>query len=242
MKSEAFREWLAAKFAANTVSTQMSTARRVEVAYGDLDEIYDQDQFEALLGELAYSKADEAREIANPSKIQIERSVYDTLASCRTALRTYRNFRDDPISNGISAENAIEVAGELIRERKEGRLFEIERHLQDSLRAEIAQLELGLELIDGGSERAVDSGFIDITASDRDGNLVVIELKRGKAGREAIGQILGYMGDLLREEPGRQVRGLLVAADFDQSCQSAAAFVPQLSLKRYRFQFSFEEA
>ena len=242
MRTDAFREWLAARFAVNTVSTQLSTAKRVEAAYRDLDEIFDEDRFEALLADLTYSKSDEARSKPNPSKMQIEKSVYDTLSSCRTALRTYRNFRDDPMTGAVSAENAIEVAGELIKERKEGRLFEIERHLQDSLRLEIGQLEAGLVVADGGSERGVESGLIDITAVDAHGQLVVVELKRGRGGREAIGQILGYMGDVAKEEPDRQVRGMLVAADFDQSCKSAAAFVPQLTLVRYRFQFSFEEA
>lgn len=242
MRTDAFREWLAARFAVNTVSTQMSTAKRVETAYGDLDEIFEGDRFENLLAELTYSKGDEVLQRLNPSKMQIEKSIYDTLASCRTALRTYRNFRDDPASAAVSAENAIEVAGELIKERKEGRLFEIERHLQESLRSEIGQLEKGLSVSDGGSERGVESGLIDITATDSEGAIVVIELKRGRGGREAIGQVLGYMGDVAKEEPSRQVRGILVAADFDQSCKSAAAFVPQLKLMKYRFQFSFDEA
>jgi endonuclease len=241
VRGQAFREWLTSQFATNTVSTQLSTSRRLENAYGDLDEIFDENRFDPLLSELTYSKSDEIQNIPNPSKLQIEKSIYDTLSGCRTALRTYRNFRDDPASSSIAAENAIEVAGELIRERKEGRLFEIERHLQNSLRTEISQLETGLIITDGGTERGVESGLIDITALDNNDNLVVVELKRGKAGREAIGQILGYMGDLLKEEPQRLVRGILVAADFDQASRSAASFIPQLTLKKYRFQFSFED-
>jgi endonuclease len=239
---EAFREWLAARFAVKTVSTQLSTAKRVEAAYSDLDEIFELDRFDSLIGELTYSKSDEARKKPNPSKMQIERSIYDTLASCRTALRTYRNFREDPVSIPVSAANAVEVAGELIRERKEGKQFEVERHLQEELRNEISQLESGLTIIDGSSERSVESGFIDILAQDPTGALVVIELKSGTAKREAIGQIVGYMGDLMQEEPGAHVRGILVAADFDKSCQSGVRAIPSLKLKRYRFAFTFEEA
>lgn len=242
MRTEAFREWLAARFAVNTVSTQISTARRVEAAYGDLDQIFEHDRFESLLAELTYSKSDEFQKKANPSKMQIERSVYDTLSSCRTALRTYRNFLEDPVSFPVSAANAMEVAGELIRERKEGKQFEVERHLQEELRKEISQLEAGLTIIDNGAERSVESGFIDILAQDQEGAFVVIELKSGTAKREAIGQIVGYMGDLMSEEPESKVRGILVAADFDKSCQSGVRAIPTLKLKRYRFAFTFQEA
>jgi virulence-associated protein VapD len=98
LRTDAFREWLTARFAVNTVSTQLSTTKRVEAAYGDLDDIFENDRFESLLQDLIYSKGDEARRKANPSKMQIEKSVYDTLSSCRTAVRTYRNFLDDPVA------------------------------------------------------------------------------------------------------------------------------------------------
>ena len=242
MKNQAFREWLEARFAANTVSTQLSTCRRVEAAYGDLDEIFDDDRFEALIVALTYSKTDEGKELPNPSKMSIERSIYDTLSSCRTALRTYRNFREDPVSVPVSAENALEVAGELIRERREGKQFEVERHLQEELRKEIGQLESGLTIIDGGGEKSVESGFIDILARDQSGAMVVIELKSGPAKREAIGQIVGYIGDLMSEEPTTQIRGILVAADFDKSCRSGVRAIPALKLMQYRFSFTFVEA
>lgn len=242
MRLEAFRNWLEERFAPNTVSTALSTCKRVESAYGDLDDYYDSGEFDVLLESLSYSKSDEANGTPDPSKMNLEKSVYDTLSSCRTHLRTYRKFRDDPSGGSIGSGNAIEVAGELLREKREGRQFEIERHLQAELRKEIAQLEPGLKVIDGGAERSVESGFIDITARDTSGRLVVIELKRGLAKRESIGQLLGYMGDIKNEEPAADVRGILVAADFDQSCVSTTSVVPSLSLKRYSFSFQFEDA
>ena len=122
------------------------------------------------------------------------------------------------------------------------KLSPLERHLQAELRREIGQLEAGLQIIDDGLERSVESGFIDILARDESGALVVIELKAGSAKREAVGQIAGYMGDLMPEEPDTAVRGILVAADFDKSCRSGVRAIPKLGLKRYRFSFKFEEA
>ena len=105
-------------------------------------------------------------------------------------------------------------------------------------RAAPEQLEPGLEITDGGAERSVASGFIDITAKAPDGTVVVIELKAGTARREAIGQVLSYMGDVNDEEPGK-VRGILVAGDFDDKARAAARVVPTLLLRRYRVTFEF---
>ena len=93
-------------------------------------------------------------------------------------------------------------------------------------------------IIDGGAERSVASGFIDITAKATDGTVVVIELKAGTARRDAIGQILSYMGDVAAEE-SNQVRGILVAGDFDNKARAAARVVTSLSLRRYRVSFEF---
>ena len=82
------------------------------------------------------------------------------------------------------------------------------------------------------------SGFIDITAKATDGFVVVIELKAGTARRDAIGQILSYMGDIAAEE-SNQVRGILVAGDFDNKARAAARVVTSLSLRRYRVSFEF---
>ena len=83
----------------------------------------------------------------------------------------------------------------------------------------------------------MDSGLIDITCEDID-SIVVVELKAGKADSRAIGQILGYMGDL-QEEEDKPVRGVLVAHDFDKRTKAAARIVPSLELKKYSIEFKF---
>ena len=79
-----------------------------------------------------------------------------------------------------------------------------------------------MRIIDGGVERIVDAGRIDITAEDRDGALVVIELKAGRADLPAVGQVLSYMGTAAPGED-RPVRGMLVAGDFDERAEMARA-------------------
>jgi RecB family endonuclease NucS len=128
--------------------------------------------------------------------------------------------------------------GDLVDEAVET-TFELQRDLQNALRGNIDQLEPGLTITDGGDERKVASGFIDITARDRSGATVVIEPKKaGVSDRDAIGQILGYMGNLM--EGTQSVRGILVAGEFSPRIIAAARAVPNLSLVKYAFKFSFE--
>jgi RecB family endonuclease NucS len=116
--------------------------------------------------------------------------------------------------------------------------FGLERDLQKALRDHIEQLEPDLTIIDDGKEQIVPVGRIDITARDRDGVTVVIELKAGPADRDAIGQILAYMGDLMVS--AKSVRGILIAGEFSARAIAAARAAPNIRLVRYGFRFSFE--
>ena len=116
--------------------------------------------------------------------------------------------------------------------------FQLERDLQAHLRGRVEDIESGLRVVDGGSERTVASGRIDITAEDRNGELVVIELKAGRAQPDSLTQLLAYMAALGQEE-GRSVRGILVAADFHQRVVLAASLISDVLLQRYSVHFSF---
>jgi hypothetical protein len=115
--------------------------------------------------------------------------------------------------------------------------FGLERDLQMALRTSIEQLEPGLVIIDGGRDQTVTSGRIDITARDRNGSTVVIELKASVADRDAIGQILSYMGDLA--EGSTQVRGIVIAKEFSPRAISAARAASNVRLVHYSFRFLF---
>src|SRR5262249_44252247 len=155
-------------------------------------------------------------------------------ASYRDAVKRYRKFRDDVGENGSEtvAPESTQSNSPVVVEEGVGQRIGLERDMQVALRIEIEQLEPGLTITDDGAERSVDSGFIDITARDRCGKTVVIELKAGVAGQRAIAQILSYMGDLAAEEED-DVRGILVASSFDAKAQSAARMVPSLVLRKY---------
>ena len=119
--------------------------------------------------------------------------------------------------------------------------FRIERDLQLVLRANIGQLEPNLVIIDGGKERVVEVGRIDITAMDANSNIVVIELKRGTASPQAVDQILAYMNAVANADKA-PVRGILIAGDFHEKVLLAASDIHNLELKKYSFHFTFESA
>ena len=97
------------------------------------------------------------------------------------------------INGDLPVINEIQVTGDTLTDKEEiGQRIGLERDLQATLRIDISQIESGLTIIDDGAERSVDSGFIDITASNTSGITVVIELKAGTAGQRAVAQILSY--------------------------------------------------
>jgi endonuclease len=117
--------------------------------------------------------------------------------------------------------------------------FGLERDLQAALRVNLEQLEPGLHIIDGEKERRTEAGWIDITAEDKDGVIVIIELKAGTADDKAIAQILSYMGAMASNSQ-KPIRGILVAGDFTPRTTFAAQMVPNLELRKYAFKFKFE--
>lgn len=107
-----------------------------------------------------------------------------------------------------------------------------ERDIEDRLEADIKLLpaRVGkLTLIERQSA-AGRAGRMDLLCRDYRGP-VVIEIKRGKADRRAVGQIAGYMA-WLREQPkyrGKRVRGILVTDGVEDSTRYAVRAVPGLS-------------
>lgn len=206
--------------------------------------MFDTDRLEGVLKTLQYSTDDKRAGRPNPSKIPFEGNIRNNLASYKDAIRRYLRFRETPEGDlGESDEANLpqrpRAMADSSGEADLGQRIGLERDMQAALRISLSQLEEGLTIIDDGAERSVNSGFIDITARDPSGTIVVIELKTGVAGQRAVAQILSYMGDIASEEPDSSVRGVLVASTFDSKAKSAARMVPSLSLYSYRVRFQF---
>ena len=63
-----------------------------------------------------------------------------------------------------------------------------------------------------------EAGFTDIIAEDKNGDLVIVELKRVEASRDAVMQLQRYL-DTLRKRIDRPIRGLIVAPELRRNAQ-----------------------
>lgn len=72
--------------------------------------------------------------------------------------------------------------------------LETELQLEDILTAHPELLETDLQLV--GRQTPAAGGWLDLLGVDRDGRLVIYELKRGALGRDAVTQVLDYASAL----------------------------------------------
>jgi RecB family endonuclease NucS len=63
-----------------------------------------------------------------------------------------------------------------------------------------------------------NAGFTDIYAEDSNGNLVVVEIKRNAATKDAVGQLQRYL-ETLRKKVNRPLGGIVVAPELRKSAQ-----------------------
>lgn len=129
--------------------------------------------------------------------------------------------------------------------------FAMEKHLEHFLVQNWAQTELGKEYdiftVDGemvGQQYLTDTGPMDILAIKKDkSELLVVELKRGRAGDAVVGQTLRYMGYALQElaEPQQKVRGVIIALEDDQKIRRALAATPNIDFYRYQVSFKMQK-
>lgn len=125
--------------------------------------------------------------------------------------------------------------------------FALEKHLEDFLVQNWAQTELGRDFAiyaeDGemvGQQYQTDTGPMDILAIKRDGTeLLVVELKKGRASDAVVGQVLRYMGYVKQElaEPQQKVRGVIIALEDDVRIRRALAAVSEVDFYRYEISF-----
>jgi restriction system protein len=130
--------------------------------------------------------------------------------------------------------------------------FVMEKHLEDFLVQNWAKTDFGKDFDifeeDGekvGQQYATDTGLIDILAVRKDKKeLLVVELKKGRASDAVVGQVLRYMGYVMEElaEKGQTVKGAIIALEDDQRLRRALAATPNIAFYRYQVSFKLEKA
>mgnify|MGYP000108712831 CR=1 FL=1 len=96
-----------------------------------------------------------------------------------------------------------------------------------------------------GQQYQSDTGPMDILAIKKDkSQLLVVELKKGRASDAVVGQVLRYMGYVKQElaEPNQSVKGVIIALDDDTRIRRALAMTPDISFYRYEVSFKLNKA
>ncbi len=132
------------------------------------------------------------------------------------------------------------IKQQIIREKSTDQTFPtlLEANLEEILSQRVDQLEEGLVLVD----RQLDTrevGRLDLLCIDKENNLVVIELKKGKAGSSIIDQIQRYMGWIIthKAEPEQKVRGIIVVIKKDTALEYAVKANPAICVREYGLTF-----
>jgi hypothetical protein len=99
-------------------------------------------------------------------------------------------------------------------------LYASEEDMQKAILLEPSLLEEGFKLI--SYEKKVEPGFVDVYGEDKNGKLVVVEIKRKTAGKEAVLQLAKYV-DAIKSRVNREVRGILVAPNIAKDVQRLLA-------------------
>lgn len=95
-------------------------------------------------------------------------------------------------------------------------LYASEEDMQKAILKEPSLLEEGFKII--SYEKKVEPGFVDVYGVDREGKLVVLEIKRKTAGKNAAIQLAKYI-DAIKGKANREVRGVLVAPNIAKDVQ-----------------------
>ncbi len=137
-------------------------------------------------------------------------------------------------------ENLDQFDAEELRE------FAYERDLQNFLAKNIELIEPGMRLYEEegfqGIEFPAGGRRIDLLAVDRDGRLVVIELKASRAYDRVVGQTARYMAWVQNNmDTNTSVRGIIVAHQITDDLRLAASISKDIELMEYRLRFEMKK-
>lgn len=130
-------------------------------------------------------------------------------------------------------------------------IFALEKHLEDFLVSNWSGTELGKnydiyseegEVV--GQQFPSDTGLIDILAVSKDKKeILVVELKKGRASDSVVGQIQRYMGYVKEElaEEGQEVKGVIIALEEDLKINRALSMTNNIEFYTYKLDFKLEK-
>jgi len=150
------------------------------------------------------------------------------------------------IENFLNENSQIKTITTNDKSIEDPSMFALERHLEDFLVANWSQTSLAqnYDIYEDddlfGQQFQTDTGPIDILAISKDKKeLLVIELKKGRASDSVVGQIQRYMGYIKEEflESGQEVKGVIIALEDDLKLKRALSVTKDIEFFRYKISF-----
>ncbi len=168
---------------------------------------------------------------SNENKIATEKDIESDLS-------TIFNYYKKIVSIEIKEEDSVVGQG----------LFYMEKQLEDFIIHNWEKTELGKRfnlIIEEGElisqQYRTDIGPIDILAKDKKtDSFVVIELKKNQTSDDTVGQLTRYMGWIMKNKNDKNVKGVIIAAEFDKKLEYAIKVVPNIEVFLYKVDFELE--
>jgi len=161
----------------------------------------------------------------SPVNWQPAGSIFRTkLTEDGLAVRVYRRKENESMEIVFTSLSLVAVLD--LVDAAEFSLYASERDMQEAILFKPEILEEGFRPMT--KEMPVDPGFIDIIGYDGENRLVVVEIKRVKASKDAVRQLKKYM-DVMDLDESRPVRAILVAPELAQGADKL--------LKEYGYEF-----
>ncbi|MEM2105440.1 MAG: endonuclease NucS [Candidatus Bathyarchaeia archaeon] len=119
-------------------------------------------------------------------------------------------------SVNISFDRISMVSAMSLVDSGEFSLYASEEDMHKAILMKPSLLEEGFKPI--SYEKKVEPGFVDVYGVDKNGRLVVVEVKRKTAGKEAAFQLAKYI-EAIKEKANREIRGILAAPNIAKDVQ-----------------------
>ena len=125
----------------------------------------------------------------------------------------------------------------------------MEKQLEDFLIHNWTSSELGKKydlIIEEGEllsqQYKTDIGSIDILAKEKNtGGYVVIELKRDQTSDDTVGQVARYMGWVRRHMKTENVKGVIIAGNYDKKLEYALDAIQKVEVFIYEVNFRLKK-
>lgn len=141
----------------------------------------------------------------------------------------------------ISKQEPLKIEPHRHQKSKMIKVNPYEKHVEDVLEDKPFLLEDGLEFID--RQYTTSNGIIDLILRDKEGKLVVAEIKRGTANDETLTQVLNYMDVIDNYFDAKDVRGMIICEEYGPRLKNAVNLLVRkgqdIKLVEYKSEIGF---